>query len=240
MIRPCTYDDIPAVMDVNETTLPENYPLFFYEQILEKYPKTFLIAHEIEDPKKIFGYVMWRVERRPSSFGLSYVKKAHLVSLAVLNDCRRQGVANSLLFESMKLIQENNISEYVLEVRVSNGGAIKLYENLHNYKKIRIISNYYRDGEDAFYMSVKNDQKMHSHKNTVGITEKEIIHHFLNKNQGYLLYRCPKCDSLLIKGSSFAFPGSIDSNNDSTLFCQECNNELSLFEITMGKFNINT
>ncbi|MHA1855903.1 MAG: GNAT family N-acetyltransferase [Promethearchaeota archaeon] len=256
-IRPCTYDDIASVMDVNETTLPENYPLFFYEQILEKYPKTFILAHKKEDPKQIIGYIMWRVEKGSSSFGLNYVKKAHLVSLAVLQAFRRQGIAHELLLRSMDLIREFKISEYVLEVRVSNSGAIKLYQDLHDFKKIRIIGHYYRDGEDAFYMAAKNQEiddinKIKGKKDnivkkigfkrnfidySVGMTDNEIKQHFLDKNQGYLLYNCPNCKSLLIKGLSYSLPGTVDPNNTSTLVCANCGKELSLYDISMGKFN---
>ena len=239
-IRPCSYDDIPAVMDVNETTLPENYPLFFYEQILEKYPKTFILAYNKDDPKQIIGYIMWRVERGLSSFGLEHVKKAHLVSLAVLQNYRRKGIANELLLRSMELIRVFKISEYVLEVRVSNSGAVRLYQEIKNFKIIRIIGHYYRDGEDAFYMAAKNkenDTKKTTDQNLSGMTDKEIKQHFLDKNQGYLLYNCPNCGSLQIKALTYSLAGTVDPSNRDTLFCAECNEEMTLYDIAQGKFN---
>ena len=244
-IRPCSYNDIPAVMDVNETTLPENYPLFFYEQILEKYPKTFILAYNKDDPKQIIGYIMWRVERGLSSFGLEHVKKAHLVSLAVLHNYRRKGIANELLLKSMELIREFKIKEYVLEVRVSNSGAVKLYNDLHNYKKIRIIGHYYRDGEDAFYMAAQNleedyevdDFIQSSDQKLNGMTDKEIKQYFLDKNQGYLLFNCPNCDSLHIKALTYSLAGTVDPDNKDTIFCAECDEEMVLFDIAKGKFN---
>ena len=150
-LRQCAYDDISAVMDVNETTLPENYPLFFYEQILEKYPEAFTVAYLKNNPSKIIGYIMWRVERGSSSFGLDYIKKGHLVSLAVLETYRRYGVARALMQRSMKIVEDYGVAEYVLEVRCSNSGAIRLYHDAFEYEKIKIIHQYYRDGEDAFY-----------------------------------------------------------------------------------------
>ena len=239
-IRPCSYNDIPSVMDVNETTLPENYPLFFYEQILEKYPKTFILAYNKDDPKQIIGYIMWRVERGLSSFGLQHVKKAHLVSLAVLHDYRRQGIANEILLESMKLIRDFKISEYVLEVRVSNSGAVKLYEDLHNFKKIRIIGHYYRDGEDAYYMAAKNQdntKNQTSNQNLSGMTDMEIKQYFLDKNQGYVLYNCPNCSSLHIKALTYSLAGTIDPDNSDSLLCADCNEEMTLLDIAAGKYN---
>ncbi len=239
-IRFCSYDDIPAVMDVNETTLPENYPLFFYEQILEKYPKTFILAYNKDDPKQIIGYIMWRVERGLSSFGLEHVKKAHLVSLAVLHDYRRQGIANELLIKSMDLIHEFKISEYVLEVRVSNSGAVRLYKELHDFKIIRIIGHYYRDSEDAFYMAAinkKNDKKQTPDQKLYGMTDKEIKQHFLDKNQGYLLYNCPNCGSLQLKALTYSLAGTVDPSNKDILLCADCNEEMALYDIAKGKFN---
>ncbi len=239
-IRPCSYDDIPAVMDVNETTLPENYPLFFYEQILEKYPKTFILAYNKDDPKQIIGYIMWRVERGLSSFGLQHVKKAHLVSLAVLPSYRRQGIANEILLKSMSLIRDFKIAEYVLEVRVSNSGAVRLYQELHDFKKIRIIGHYYRDGEDAFYMAAKrsdDEDKPTSSQNSSGMTDNEIKQYFLDKNQGYLLYNCPKCGSLHIKALTYSLAGTVDPNNNESLLCADCNEEMTLLDIAAGKYN---
>ena len=124
---------------------------------MEKYSEAFTVAYLVDQPEKLIGYIMWRVERGPFSFGLDYIKKGHLVSLAVLEQYRRQGVANGLLTRSMDIVKDYGVSEYVLEVRVSNANAIRLYEVVHNYEKIKILTQYYRDGEDAFYMAKKYD-----------------------------------------------------------------------------------
>ncbi|WP_371801909.1 GNAT family N-acetyltransferase [Candidatus Lokiarchaeum ossiferum] len=237
-LRPCTSDDISLVMDVNETTLPENYPLFFYEQILERYPDSFQLAYLEDDPKKIIGYIMWRIERGPSSFGLDYVKKAHLVSLAVLSEFRRIGVANALLERSMEIVTKYNISEYVLEVRVSNAGAIFLYEKLHRFERIRIIGHYYRDGEDAFYMASKYDLNGSYSFGSTGMTDSEIINYYKEKNQGYLCFRCEKCDSLFLKGLGFSFPGSVSPNDSTTLKCAQCENSFKIYEISQGTYDV--
>ena len=44
IIRPCTYQDLYKVIEINEVALPENYPYYFFEQIYEKYPESFLVA----------------------------------------------------------------------------------------------------------------------------------------------------------------------------------------------------
>ena len=149
LIRICSLDDLDAVIEVNERELPEDYPFFFYKNILDDYPESFLVAQNKHG--KIVAYIMWRVEKAPSINSLKYVYKAHLVSIAVAEDYRRRGIAIKLVSNSMKAIKKYKIHEYVLEVRVSNYTAIKLYEKL-DYKIESIKKNYYRDGENAYYM----------------------------------------------------------------------------------------
>lgn len=157
IVRPCKYEELPKVIMINESTLPENYPSYFYEQILEKYPESFMVAELKKKPGKIIGYIMWRAERGISSFGVQLAKKGHLVSIAVLEQYRRNGVASKLLSESMKRVVNYNINEFVLEVRVSNDEAIDLYQKNFKFDKRRVIEHYYRDNEDAYYMALKSE-----------------------------------------------------------------------------------
>ena len=152
--RKCAVEDLELVKEVNEQELPEDYPFFFYKSILDNYPNSFLVACPKEDPSKIIGYIMWRIERTPSQNDLRLVNKGHLVSIAVSRGYRRLGIASSLLLNSMPEIKKFNISEYVLEVRVSNYGAISLYEGF-NFKTEGIKKKYYRDGENAYFMVYK-------------------------------------------------------------------------------------
>ncbi|MFX1303905.1 MAG: GNAT family N-acetyltransferase [Promethearchaeota archaeon] len=151
LIRKCTLEDLDGVIEVNEKELPEDYPYFFYKSILDNFPECFLVAQNNDG--KIIAYIMWRVEKAPSVNSLKYVNKAHLVSIAVSEEYRRKGIANILLSNSMKAIKKYKIHDYVLEVRVSNYTAIKLYEK-YDYKIESIKKNYYRDGENAYYMTL--------------------------------------------------------------------------------------
>jgi ribosomal-protein-alanine N-acetyltransferase len=236
-LRQCTYDDIPSVMDINETTLPENYPLFFYEQILEKYPEAFTLAYLKNRPEKIVGYIMWRVERGPSSFGLDYVKKGHLVSLAVLEGYRRLGIAKKIMEHSMAVVQNYGATEYVLEVRCSNINAVRLYHEVYHFSKIKIIHQYYRDGEDAFFMAYRIDPERPQKSGNLGLTDADISRYYKNKDRAYLCYYCPKCEHLMIKGMNYALPGSIDSKDTQILPCAYCNEPLSLYNIASGKYD---
>jgi ribosomal-protein-alanine N-acetyltransferase len=151
IVRRCTIEDLDNVIAVNERELPEDYPYFFYKSLLDDFPESFLIAQIRKGD--IIGYIMWRVERAPSINSLKYVNKGHLVSIAVSEEYRKKGIAQALLSKSMLAIRKYKIKQYVLEVRVTNYTAIKLYEKL-NYKIDSIRHNYYRDGENAYYMTL--------------------------------------------------------------------------------------
>jgi len=152
IIRSCTLEDLEAVIEVNEKELPEDYPYFFYKSILDNYPESFLVA--CNDNGEIVGYIMWRVERTPAISSLKLVNKGHLVSIAVLKNYRRLGVATALLSNSMKNLKKYKIDEFVLEVRVSNYTAINLYRKF-DYSTHSIKEKYYRDGESAYFMTLK-------------------------------------------------------------------------------------
>ena len=151
-IRRCTVHDLEGVIAVNERELPEDYPYFFYKNILDNFGDAFLVA--VSPSNEIIGYIMWRVEKTPSLNSLRLIHKGHLVSIAVDSHHRRKGIATALLTYSMPIIKKYNISEYVLEVRVSNQPAINLYKKF-NFQVHSIKKCYYRDGENAYYMIKK-------------------------------------------------------------------------------------
>ena len=152
VIRKCTVEDLEGVIEVNEKELPEDYPYFFYKSILDSYPESFLVA--CNNDGKVIAYIMWRVERIPSINSLKLVNKGHLVSIAVSKEYQRRKIASTLLSNSMDKIKKYKIDEFVLEVRVTNNTAIKLYKNF-NFSTRSIKERYYRDGENAYYMTCK-------------------------------------------------------------------------------------
>ena len=157
LIRRCTLKDLENVKEINEKELPEDYPFFFYKSILDNFPEAFLIASMKHDPNYIVGYVMWRVERIPSKDSIRLINKGHLVSIAVSENYRRMGIASALLSKSMTEILTQKISECVLEVRVSNHGAVNLYQNF-DFKIEGVKKKYYKDGENAYYLVYKVDK----------------------------------------------------------------------------------
>jgi ribosomal-protein-alanine N-acetyltransferase len=139
-------------MEINERCLPENYSSYFYRDLYQKYPETFLVA---EMDGKIQGYIMCRIERGFSKMGgMLPTRLTHIVSIAVMQAYRRRGIAENLIIEAMKRSVENyDASEMYLEVRISNKAAISLYDKL-NFKKVKRNYGYYMDGEDALVMAI--------------------------------------------------------------------------------------
>ena len=139
-------------MEINERCLPENYSSYFYRDLYQKYPETFLVA---EMDGKIQGYIMCRIERGFSKMGgMLPTRLTHIVSIAVMQAYRRRGIAENIIIEAMKRSVENyDASEMYLEVRISNKAAILLYDKL-NFKKVKRNYGYYMDGEDALVMAI--------------------------------------------------------------------------------------
>ena len=151
ILRRCEPSDIIPVMEINLRTLPEHYSDYFYESLLEELPEAFIVA---EISGKIIGYIMCKIEHGFSNFKkLGFVKKGHVVSIAMIEEHRRKGFGSILVDEALKGAKIRQCSELYLEVRCSNIEAVKLYENL-GFSIIQRLKAYYRDGEDAYVMAI--------------------------------------------------------------------------------------
>ena len=133
-------------------TLPEHYSDYFYESLLADMPESFLVA---ENGGRFVGYIMCK-----SEFGFSnskksgFVKKGHVVSVAVLDEFRGNGIGSALVEEAFKGVNEKQCDEMYLEVRCSNTDAVRLYEKL-GMSVLQRLKSYYRDGEDAYMMAIE-------------------------------------------------------------------------------------
>ena len=145
-------DDLQDVMRINRVCLPENYTDMFFVDLHERFPDTFIVA---EEDHELVGYIMSRIEVGLSNFGLGgLIRKGHVVSLAVMPQARRKGVASALLKAAMEGMSGYKARQIYLEVRVTNQSGVELYKKV-GLEITRTIPGYYSDGEDAYVMSKK-------------------------------------------------------------------------------------
>lgn len=143
-------DDLQSVIRINRYCLPENYMDFFFMDLYQRFPQTFIVA---EQDGKIVGYIMCRIEVGLASLGLGgIIRKGHVVSIAVLPQGRRKGVAHALMTKAMEGMHHYKAKLCYLEVRITNDPGVALYKKL-GFEVSRTVNGYYSDGEDAYVMT---------------------------------------------------------------------------------------
>lgn len=78
--------------------------------------------------------------------------EGNISNVAIAPDMRRRGIADALIAEMLQEGSGRGIERFILEVRVSNAPAIRLYEK-HGFVSEGIRKNFYADpAEDAKIM----------------------------------------------------------------------------------------
>ena len=77
--------------------------------------------------------------------------EADILTVAVLPEYRRQGIAKEFMRQIEEWSKERGASAMMLEVEHTNESAIELYKSL-GYMKISVRMDYYGPGKDAFVM----------------------------------------------------------------------------------------
>jgi len=136
-VRRLAYSDLPAVIAIERRSFPTPWSLAMFVLELSKPSGICLAAHAGD---QLLGYVVCS----------RYDQVWHLMNIAVSPDHRRGGVAGQLL---RRLFDEGHGAlPFTLEVRVSNLGAIRMYERF-GFRSAGVRPRYYHDnGEDALIM----------------------------------------------------------------------------------------
>ena len=138
-IRRLTYADLPQVVAIERRSFPTPWSLAMFVLELSKPAGVSLAA--FEENEEMVGYLICS----------RYDTVWHLMNVSVDPDRRRQGIASALLGALIERIGERD-SHLTLEVRPSNGGAIRLYEQF-GFRSAGVRRRYYQDnGEDALIM----------------------------------------------------------------------------------------
>ena len=137
VVRPISFGDLPQVIAIERRSFPSPWSLAMFVLELSK-PSGICLAAVREG--EIVGYVICA----------RYDEAFHVMDIAVDPEHRRGGVASALLDGVIARAGED--ANYTLEVRVSNAGAIALYER-YGFRGVGTRPRYYADnGEDAIIM----------------------------------------------------------------------------------------
>ena len=138
-VRALRPSDLDSIERIERRSYPTPWSRSMFAGELSKPSGICLGAFQGED---MLGYLI--VSR--------YVDAWHVMNVAVASDYRRRGVASELLGALFAQTQADDRRGYTLEVRVSNAGAISLYERL-GFERRGVRRGYYTDNrEDALIM----------------------------------------------------------------------------------------
>jgi ribosomal-protein-alanine N-acetyltransferase len=138
-IRRLQLRDLTAIEKIERSAYPTPWSRSMFAGELSKPSSICLGAFEDE---VLLGYLITS----------RYVDAWHVMNVAVAPDRQRRGIASALLGRLFELTNEDDRRGYTLEVRVSNAGAIALYEQL-GFEQRGVRRGYYTDNrEDALIM----------------------------------------------------------------------------------------
>ena len=145
VVRKMTVDDVPAVAAIDRASFSLPWSEGSFRSDLTANPAAHLIVAErpAGNGRPIAGYAgYWLV-----------IDEAHLSTLAVDPELRRQGIGRELLQVAMRQAARQGAQLMTLEVRVSNEPAKQLYEKL-GFRVVGRRRRYYKDNlEDALLMT---------------------------------------------------------------------------------------
>lgn len=133
-------EDLDPVEELERMSYPTPWSRSMFAAELRK-PGSLALGAFLEDDT-VVGY----------AFLSRYVDAWHVMNIAVSPAYRRRGVATALLERLLEVTAGDPRRGHTLEVRVSNSGAIQLYERL-GFEPRGIRRGYYTDNrEDALIM----------------------------------------------------------------------------------------
>ena len=139
IIRKMKSSDVAAIAELEKQCFSDPWSAESISSELDNRLSYWLVAGE---SGKVVGYVGSQ----------SVLDSADMMNIAVAPEYRRLGIGNALIEALVTYLRNKSIRFLLLEVRVSNGNAISLYEK-YGYQRYGIREKYYPDGEDAYLMT---------------------------------------------------------------------------------------
>jgi ribosomal-protein-alanine acetyltransferase len=138
-IRPFLRRHLERVLTIENACFPhEAYPRELFLELYQDCARSFFVARR---GRRIVGY----------SVASAVEGQAEIVSIAVLPEHRRGGVATALLRHTISRLRRARVRCVTLMVRTDNLPAIRFYRRL-GFRGAGRIVRYYEDGADGLLM----------------------------------------------------------------------------------------
>ena len=139
-IRHFSIADLPRVLEIEPASfrMVDAWSEPIFRKWYRRCPDLFIVA---EVSGTIAGYMCTSVEQ----------KTGEIESIAVDPAFRLQGVASALMDYTFREIHASSVTTVELQVRTSNTGGIRFWQNL-GFSPSGILPNFYDDGGEALQM----------------------------------------------------------------------------------------
>lgn len=143
-LEPISESDLDEVLEIELQSHPTAWPRALFAGELEL-SWSRLMALRSRSDGRMLGYIdYWLVH-----------DELHVLNVAVAPEARRQGCARYMLDSAIAEGRTQGVEYVTLEVRVTNAGAIRLYETM-GFAVVGRRRAYYSDtGEDALIMALE-------------------------------------------------------------------------------------
>lgn len=144
-VRRMNAADLAAVNEIDALSFSLPWPPnAFAVELANPGARCWVVEDQAMSPKKVIAaLVIWRV-----------LDEAHIATLAVHPDYRRQGIGKLLMQAGMQAAYAEGARIFHLEVRAGNLAAQKMYADL-GYEIVGSRPRYYlNNGEDALLMTI--------------------------------------------------------------------------------------
>jgi ribosomal-protein-alanine N-acetyltransferase len=142
VLRKMMVEDVPAVHAIDEDSFTLPWPERSLRFEVSDNPAARCWVAEL-DGQVVGMLVLWLI-----------VDEAHIATLAIQPDYRRQGLAKQLLVEALRTAYQEGARQALLEVRAGNEAAQAMYRTF-GFEEVGRRAKYYKDnGEDAILMTL--------------------------------------------------------------------------------------
>lgn len=155
--------DLRTVQNLFARELSEPYQIWTYRYFVEPWPTLTIFA---ESNEEIVGCCMANIETRSKSAKpdgvdknpstshtdpASTYKRGYIGMISVIDAYKRRRIGQRLYMLVLKEMRNFGVTVISLETESDNIGALLFYESL-GFRKMRLFSNYYMNGKNAYRM----------------------------------------------------------------------------------------